>query len=300
MRQHGMVIYMNIMTIDDIFKYLNEASPAKITLLSVVIVFMLGVLDHIIGPELASSIFYVIPISMAAWYGTRQMGFAMCLLSALVWLLTDITAGKELSSNWVFVWNMLVRLGLFVIISELICEFRKQYDYKANAANTDQLTGILNYGGFFYRAHSELQRCKRYHHPVSVVFFDLDNFKWVNDHLGHAEGDGLLKYVCQLVIGNTRQTDIFGRLGGDEFAVLLTETKAEDAAVITEKIRQLLADEMKQREWPVSFSMGLITFDDCPDDMKHVISLADELMYTAKRGGKNNIVKLHYSPEQRR
>ena len=285
---------MKFKAIAELLAPLDHASTRRINLLCVVIIIAMGVVDHFLGPELSSAIFYVIPISIAAWYGSRWSGLWMSLFSACMWLLSDITAGGEVSSHWIFLWNMLVRLGLFIIISELIAQFRMQYNYRDSAANTDPLTGIFNYGGFFQQSQNELLRCQRYHHPVSVVFFDLDNFKWVNDHLGHAAGDELLQYICQLVISNIRKTDLFGRLGGDEFAILLTETAVGDAERLVEKVRGLLAIEMKERAWPVSFSMGLITFEDCPEDMKQVIQLADELMYSAKHGGKNNVVKLHY------
>lgn len=288
---------MNLHSIEHLLAPLNNASPRNIALLCLFIIAAFGVFDHAIGPELSSSIFYVLPISLAAWYGNRRMGLAMSLLSALVWMLTDVSAGREVSSSWILLWNMLVRLGLFVIISELIAGFRRQFNHSASAAHTDPLTGVFNYGGFFHQAHAELQRCKRYQRPLSVIFFDLDNFKWVNDQLGHAQGDELLKYICRLVTDNIRKTDIFGRLGGDEFAIMLTETGSGDADKLAEKLRQLLAVEMQQRRWPVSFSMGLISFDQCPENMIDVIKLADELMYTAKRGGKNNVVKLHSSTQ---
>ena len=284
---------MNIHTIERLLAPLNNTTLFKLSLLCLVIVAVLGFIDFAIGPELSSSIFYVIPVSLAAWYGSRNLGLALSLISSLVWLASDRAAGLQVSSGWILVWNTLVRLGLFVIISELISGFRNQYDLKANAADTDPMTGIFNYGGFFRFAELELARGQRYGHPLSVVFFDLDNFKWVNDQLGHAQGDELLIYICRLVDTHIRKTDVFGRLGGDEFAILLIETAASDAEKLVEKLRQLLAVEMQSRQWPVSFSMGLISYDECPSNIKDIIGLADELMYRAKKGGKNNVVKLH-------
>jgi len=111
----------------------------------------------------------------------------------------------------------------------------------------------------------------------------------VNDSQGHAEGDLLLIEVARCLKNALRATDIVARLGGDEFACLLPETKQEDAIAAFSKARELLKSQMSHSDWPVSFSVGLVTFEAIPTDIKEAMKVADDLMYSVKKSKKNNI-----------
>jgi diguanylate cyclase (GGDEF)-like protein len=118
---------------------------------------------------------------------------------------------------------------------------------------------------------------------------DLDNFKRVNDTLGHAVGDELLACVADLLRRTLRASDTVGRLGGDEFALLLPETTAPAADALLQKLRGVLMDTMRAKQWPVTFSMGAAAFLDNPASVEEMIRTADELMYSVKKSGKNRI-----------
>jgi diguanylate cyclase (GGDEF)-like protein len=156
-------------------------------------------------------------------------------------------------------------------------------------ARSDFLTGAANSRAFFDVADMELVRARRYARPFSVAHIDVDNFKTVNDTLGHQAGDDLLRVIVATIKTNLRETDLLARLGGDEFAVLFPETGEEESLVATQKLHGHLNDEVKRRQWPVSFSVGLLTCLDAPKSVDDLLKLADKLTYEAKHGGKNSI-----------
>jgi diguanylate cyclase (GGDEF)-like protein/PAS domain S-box-containing protein len=156
-------------------------------------------------------------------------------------------------------------------------------------ARTDMLTGLANRRAFYEALQIERARSARYGRPVTLVYLDLDNFKRVNDTLGHAVGDELLACVADLLRRTLRASDTVGRLGGDEFAVLLPETNAQAAEVLLQKLSSVLADTMRAKQWPVTFSMGAAAFLDNPASVEEMIRTADELMYSVKKSGKNRI-----------
>jgi len=156
-------------------------------------------------------------------------------------------------------------------------------------ARTDSLTQIANRRAFYELASTEINRAHRYKRPFTIVSMDLDNFKIVNDRFGHKIGDTLLCSVANTIQKNIRATDVVARLGGDEFTVLLPEIGAESARVVAHKLQKELLDTMQTNEWPVTFSMGVVTFNSAPATVDEMLKKADTLMYSAKQSGKNII-----------
>jgi len=157
----------------------------------------------------------------------------------------------------------------------------------------DYLTNIPNRRTFYEAVEAEAQRAQRYGRPTTVAYLDIDNFKAVNDQFGHAEGDEVLKRVAGTIHSNIRRTDMAARLGGDEFAILLPETDARASEVVVSKIRDCLEQEIAQRTWPISFSIGVVTFEKPLESAVAMINKADELMYDVKRQGKNSILSVN-------
>jgi diguanylate cyclase (GGDEF)-like protein len=156
-------------------------------------------------------------------------------------------------------------------------------------ARTDYLTGAVNGRSFAELAEAEINRARRNEHPFSVAFMDVDDFKLVNDREGHSAGDRLLQLVSDTIRHNVRNVDTVARLGGDEFAVLMPETGDDAAQVVIRRVRRELLDVVKRRGWPVTFSVGVVTWDIPPTSVDDVLRAADDLMYTAKRLGKNTV-----------
>ncbi len=165
---------------------------------------------------------------------------------------------------------------------------------QARLALTDHLTGAANSRSFHEIAGREIERQKRFGRPLSIAYLDLDNFKAVNDTHGHETGGALLRGVAAVLKANTRATDVVARLGGDEFAVLFPETDEAAARAAAEKLRAALQEWMRGGGHLVTVSIGVATFAAPPAGVKEMVTLADELMYNAKRGGKNRVAGRQY------
>lgn len=270
-------------------EYLDKQSKWHLITLGFAIVVLVGVIDHITGPELFVSIFYLLPIFLVSWFTERWMGVTISIVSAITWLITDFTAGHAYSYPAIPYWNMIVRLGTFLIMTLILWALKKALEHEKELARTDPLTGVANGRYFITLADMEINRARRYKHSFTVVYIDLDNFKTVNDHFGHSTGDALLRSVAHTIRNNIRATDIVGRLGGDEFAILLPETGPEPAEVITRKVQKVNLDVMQKNEWPVTFSIGVVTFLGPPSTVDEMLKISDGVMYAAKKTNKNAI-----------
>jgi diguanylate cyclase (GGDEF)-like protein len=155
----------------------------------------------------------------------------------------------------------------------------------------DEVTGLYNRRFFRMRLEEEILRSRRYNHPVAVVLLDIDNFKEINDALGHGAGDETLRALSQCAILNSRGVSIIARYGGDEFAVLLPQTSQADALVYAERLRATLAEASLGPARSVTASFGVASLsEDGLTSGEELIRDADEALYAAKRRGKNTVV----------
>ena len=150
-------------------------------------------------------------------------------------------------------------------------------------AYRDGLTGLRNRRYFDERLAEEADRGRRRaDYAVSVVLVDLNDFKQVNDLLGHAQGDRTLCWVAAFLERNVRDHDLCCRTGGDEFALILPDLDATGAAALLERLRAALAEENSRRERPVGLSMGLATWGTDATSVERLLGVADAAMYRDK------------------
>ena len=155
-------------------------------------------------------------------------------------------------------------------------------------ASTDRLTGIWNRRYFEKTTEKEMDRAKRYHQPLSLVMFDIDHFKRINDHYGHHAGDLVLMSVSRLIQDHIRASDSLARWGGDEFIILLPTLSGTEAMKISEKIRLLIGSHHFEDVGFITLSMGVAEF--IPNEtMWSWIKRADEALYVAKASGRNKV-----------
>jgi len=156
------------------------------------------------------------------------------------------------------------------------------------AASVDKLTGALNRRKIDEVMLSEMARAKRYHSPLSLIMFDLDHFKKVNDTYGHLVGDEVLKAVVTVTQQNIRVTDSLGRWGGEEFLLLLPETHLAEATEVAEKIRQSIESCDFAQVGGVTISSGVAEMREV-DSEDSLLKRADDVLYAAKRKGRNQV-----------
>jgi diguanylate cyclase (GGDEF)-like protein/PAS domain S-box-containing protein len=161
---------------------------------------------------------------------------------------------------------------------------------EAMLGRKDVLTGVRNLRAFREEAATLFSLASRTGAPSALGFLDLDDFKVINDTLGHAEGDRVLESVGATLAESTRSTDLVGRLGGDEFVVLLPNTAPAGAKIFFDRLHKRLQGMKRDQDLPVGVSIGVALFPAAPPSESDALRHADTLMYQAKRGGKNRVV----------
>jgi diguanylate cyclase (GGDEF)-like protein len=163
----------------------------------------------------------------------------------------------------------------------------------------DELTGLYNRRFLFVRLEEEISRHRRFGHPVAIVLFDLDGFKEVNDEQGHMIGDETLRDIGQVLMRYSRGINVVARYGGDEFSILLVETSKAGATLYAERIRQIISNYPYAHGMRVTASFGVASLpEDEVDSSEELIRIADEALYVAKRGGKNQVAGGHPPAER--
>ncbi|RKZ36948.1 MAG: hypothetical protein DRQ37_03040 [Gammaproteobacteria bacterium] len=156
---------------------------------------------------------------------------------------------------------------------------------------SDGLTGLYQHRYFELRLREELERAKRYGHPISVMMIDIDHFKQVNDKHGHPAGDQVLKGVAAVIKQGTRMSDIVARYGGEEFAVIVPYVPKYNVVPMGERLRADVAGT-KFHGINVTICVGIGYFegDDMTLDSEQLVAVADKALYEAKNGGRNQVV----------
>ncbi len=268
-----------------LFEFLENRSRSFFLAWGSVLALLIGVPDYLFGPGVSFSIFYLVPVAFTAWYAGRRAGVFMSFLSAAIWLAADVVAGNPFGNPYVPLWNAAVRLGFFLTVVFLLNAFKREKAF----ARQDDLTGLGNRRFFFELADTEIRRTYRYGRPFTVAYVDVDDFKSVNDELGHAEGDAVLRQAAEVMRSNIRSTDIAARLGGDEFALLLPESGADAAKKFMQKLHARLTDAGRKAKRAVTVSAGVVTFLIPPVSGYEMLRIVDSVMYAAKSAGKNSV-----------
>jgi diguanylate cyclase (GGDEF)-like protein len=165
-------------------------------------------------------------------------------------------------------------------------------------ASTDALTGVLNRRALDRRLSDEVARARRYSLPFSLLLFDVDHFKRINDNFGHPAGDRVLVGLAQIVTATLRETDIFARYGGEEFMIVAPHTTRSGVADLAERVRKrieshdfgLRKEADASARVAVTASVGVATLGEQIDNVEKLVAVADKNLYRAKQEGRNRVV----------
>jgi len=277
---------------------LNKRNSIVVLILAVAIFGVVVTVDYLTSDELSFGTFYLLIVLAVSWFCGIWWGSLFAFLSAFAEIKVGLLSGRSFSKLvyfYISVGNILFAYLLTAILASIV---RTLYERAKFSARIDHLTGIANGMGFYERASVEMARHRRDLQPFAVAYIDCDNFKAVNDNLGHSEGDRLLRAIGETLKSSLREPDIVARLGGDEFALILPNTGGQSALQIMDKLRPKLDLVVRENKWPVTFSIGIGIFPTVPEDLDHVIMYSDTLMYRAKTEGKNKIVHHIYNREK--
>lgn len=219
----------------------------------------------------------------------------------------DITSTEEVvKKSTLIIILLIIFTSIFVLLIVYFFIFRLNNQLGIalqeieRMAKIDQVTGLYNRHHMFLWIEQEMNRMKRYHHPICFIMIDLDFFKKINDTYGHKAGDQTLRSIAKILMDNTRSTDLVARYGGEEFLVVLVDTKSEGALDYAEIIKKKIAENeivlSTDEVIKITASFGIFSMSMAKDDEDTVYDIADCIenadtaLYRAKETGRNKIV----------
>jgi diguanylate cyclase (GGDEF)-like protein len=200
---------------------------------------------------------------------------------------------EEIRTNliWNLVFGLLISLLIILLNIITVNYFQRQLE---RMATSDPLTGLANRRVFWDKARSEFTRSRRCQSPLSVLMIDLDHFKRLNDTYGHLAGDEVLKEFAKICQLNLREYDTFARFGGEEFTVILPETEAEKALIVANRLRsavEAMTVMVDGKAIRYTISIGVSQLGSRDSSFDDILLRADDALYTAKRNGRNRVIR---------
>jgi diguanylate cyclase (GGDEF)-like protein len=221
----------------------------------------------------------------ALGFAPRDIVTEFLVLRRVLWRLVRGRSAM-LETSEVFLLEERVHDVIDSLVTEcVVAYFDRATSELAYKARHDALTDLLNHASFTRELELELERAQRYGSGVTLVFFDLDDFKELNDTQGHQAGDRALQQVARLLREELRRSDLAGRMGGDEFAAMLVESEHDTGETFLDRLNVRIGELVESGELPVPVGMsaGVTRYPDDGDDAQALFALADTRLYEAKR-----------------
>ena len=252
--------------------------PTWLSVLIVVAYFVaVGALDYASGREVSVSVFYLLGVALCTLTLGQSAGLIVSFLLACGWTSIAIAEGVAYSSWYLLVWGVGIRALNLALVSFLVGRLHRLFRTLQTLILHDPLTGAPNRRYVEDFLTRTLAEARRFDLPLTVAYFDVDDFKLVNDTKGHQSGDDLLRTLVVLLQGRIRPGDLVARLGGDEFALILPRTAFRAAGDVFARVFLDL---------PASLSIGAVSYAKAPADLSVVLADGDDVMYEVKRAGK--------------
>lgn len=241
-------------------------------------------------------LFLLIIITTTIQAGMKE-GIIVAGISGLLILGVDLVYVPNVTVNPYFE-DDLILTGIFMLTACIVGYYlkleRQHIEELKDKVNQDGLTGVYNYRFFQDILRNKIEIAIKTATPVSMLFIDIDNFKYYNDLNGHQKGDEVLREVGQLIAGSVREGDIVAKYGGVEFAIILPDTGAKDVIAVAEKVRCAIQDtyiigQENQPTGNLTISVGIATYPDNAKDEVELIKSADDALYRAKFFNKNKV-----------
>jgi diguanylate cyclase (GGDEF)-like protein len=220
---------------------------------------------------------------VGAWNCAPRLAIAAALLTLVAWSWLENRTSEGIDHLPV----QLVRLIVLTGLVAWLLRTRAKLTAARLLARVDSLTGLPNRRAIIKALRAELSRVKRSGRPFSLVLFDCDRFKQINDRRGHAAGDDVLRRIGDSLRQHTRPYDCAGRWGGDEFLIVLPEADLDHARGIAERLSAAMRHDFEKEHPSLSFSLGVVTIHNADLDWPECVRQADEAMYAAKRLGQD-------------
>jgi diguanylate cyclase (GGDEF)-like protein len=188
-------------------------------------------------------------------------------------------------------------LSIIANQASIAVENAKLFEQLRHLATTDELSGLANRRHFIDNLEIEIRRSQRSGRPFTLLLIDLDHLKQINDKFGHQVGDAAIIHVAEVLLNNARAIDVAARLGGDEFALLLPETGKHRGQMVADRICRSISGNPVETAERITISAGYSTYPYDGDNAKELLRHADEALYIAKKGGRNQAVAYRHNAD---
>jgi diguanylate cyclase (GGDEF)-like protein len=260
---------------------------AGVAALSGAFIICTAMIDLITRHQTAVPLFYALAIVAAVWFSWRTAAVAAALLSGVCMsVVASIFATSHTAAGAANIWAQSL---FFLVFAGILLALRYLQDQLHAMSTMDPLTELVNSSHFLNIGNSETDRALRYKHPFSIIYIDIDDFKHINDAMGHGAGNELLKEIAKKIKGMIRRSDTIARIGGDEFALLMPETGESSVRAAMARIQAKVSDIKASGVKSVTFSIGVITNTGQSASFDEIVNMARSLMHEVKRGGKNAV-----------
>ncbi|MBN7823874.1 sensor domain-containing diguanylate cyclase [Bowmanella dokdonensis] len=260
----------------------------KLALCASLLSLIMLLASHFPYPEVSFAVFFLIIPQM--WIVCTESAFRAAISLAVFSILTAVWVASLGLMDQALVYQFaicVIAASAYFGLAVPVLMARNQMLQRL--AFRDSLTGIMSRQHFFDQAGEEIRRSHRYRHPVSLLLFDIDHFKQINDQFGHACGDEVLQKAASCIEQTLRESDLFGRFGGDEFMLLLPNIDFARAVETAERLRRLLGDiRIDKLELRLSGSFGAIQLQQ-DETLTQALERVDSKLLQAKRAGRNRV-----------
>ncbi len=261
-------------------------------ILTLALIFLL---DLMIPLGVAAGVPYVLPVLITIKsprkIDTYIVGLAGIILTIIGYFDSPVAGGIL----WMVIFNRFLAIFVIVITTMFVIDRKNseekiiKLNKKLHAlAHKDPLTGTQNRLAFMKAIEEEIERAKRYKTPLSIIMFDIDFFKKINDTYGHGIGDEVLKKLAETIEKNLRKTDKLFRIGGEEFIIILPNTNIENAKIVAEKLRKAICKTDFGKPGRITISLGVTSFTK-EDNEDSFLDRVDKALYMAKNNGRNRV-----------
>ncbi len=278
------------MRIKTVLELPGKLPKPLLTIIAFLLVLFIGSFDVTAGYNNISMAFlYLFPIILITWFEGGIPATIIAIFSAITWSIADAASGPVYSHIAISIWNTVMVFGMFSIVVYSFATIKKlmikERAFTGNSGTVHAADAAL----FYEEGQREMKRAARYKRPLTLARLAINHYNRITGTLGWDMGESLVLAVTETVMKTLRATDIVAKLDTHEFAILMPETKKEDAEVAVRKVQEHLSEMVKQNDWPVSFSIGVVTCTAPAATIDDLVTMAGDLMKAAPDDSGNRV-----------
>jgi diguanylate cyclase (GGDEF)-like protein len=267
---------------------LKDRHKVIVGLFALVFANFLAYFDLVTRDELNFSYLYLLPIFLASWFVSRNMGIAVALWASSIWFAGELILDRSDAQGEILLWNLLTRVGAFVVCAAMLAQLRAKSSELSQLAARDFLTGLPNGHAFYELAANEIKKVSSAE-PLTLATIFVGGVQLVNYRFGYPAGDQMLCSIAHTIQQQVPRPELVGRMDGTSFSVLLPNTTSENANAILQKVHEALDLQRSKFSHPLTFFFSAVASANAPKILAELLYQADAQMERIKSSGKDQI-----------